>query len=45
MQTTKELKDVNFENLEKQILDIKSKDRGDNLRAHLEKVFKTLILH
>ena len=45
MQSTKELKDVNFNNLAEQIKGITKSDRKDNLLKHLESVFKTLILH
>ena len=45
MEKKKELKDVNFDKLQSQLEGIKSKASGDNLVAHLNKVFKTLILH
>ena len=44
MHRTKELQDVNFDNLQMQLEQIKAKG-GDNIVQHLQKVFKTLILH
>ena len=44
MEKKKELKDVNFDNLQSQLQEIKSRS-GETLPAHLNKVFKTLILH
>ena len=44
MNKTKELQDINFENLQIQLEQIKSKG-GDNIVQHLQKVFRTLILH
>ena len=44
MEKQKELKDVNFDDLQAQLEMIKSKN-GVTLPSHLNKVFKTLILH
>ena len=44
MEKKKELKDINFDDLQSQLEGIKSPS-GETLVEHLNRVFKTLILH